>query len=117
VAFDQYAQWHPVLSLDATPEQVVIGAEIPAHVSGGDTGELNVTLRIVEVQAPRRLVWEAGSLEAIWVGTRSSSPPSRTAAPRSPTPRNSSALPPPKSYRHSASSASSTPSMAPPCGQ
>lgn len=25
VAFDQYAQWHPVLSLDATSEQVVVG--------------------------------------------------------------------------------------------
>ena len=65
VAFDQYAQWHPVLSLDATSEQVVIGAEIPAHVSGRDTGELDVTMRIIEVQAPHRLVWEGGSLEAI----------------------------------------------------
>ena len=25
VAFDQYSQWHPVLSLDAEPEQVVTG--------------------------------------------------------------------------------------------
>jgi hypothetical protein len=65
VAFDQYAQWHPVLSLDATSEQVVVGAEIPAHVSGRDTGELDVTMRIIEVQAPHRLVWEGGSLEAI----------------------------------------------------
>jgi len=60
VAFDQYAQWHPALSFDAMPEQVVIGAEIPAHVSGRD-----VTMRIVEVQPPHRLAWEAGSLDAI----------------------------------------------------
>jgi hypothetical protein len=65
VAFDQYSQWHPVLSLDAKPEQVVIGAEIPGHISGGDTGELDVTMRIVDAQAPRRLVWEGGSLDAI----------------------------------------------------
>lgn len=60
VAFDQYAQWHPVLSLDAKPEQVVVGAEIPGRASGGD-----VTMRIVEVEAPHRLVWEGGSLDAI----------------------------------------------------
>ena len=30
VAFDQHAQWHPMLSLDAKPEQVVVGAEVPA---------------------------------------------------------------------------------------
>jgi hypothetical protein len=65
VAFDRYAQWHPVLSFDATPEQVVVGAEIPAHVSDHNTGELDVTMRIIEVRAPRRLVWEGGSLEAI----------------------------------------------------
>lgn len=58
VAFDQYAQRHPVLSLDAKPEQVVNGAEVPGHLSGGATGEHDVTMRIVEVEAPRRLVWE-----------------------------------------------------------
>jgi len=65
VAFDQYAQWHPVLSLDAKPEQVVVGAEIPGHRSGGDAPEQDVTMRIVDVAAPRRLVWEGGSLDAI----------------------------------------------------
>lgn len=65
VAFDQYSQWHPVLSLDAKPEQVLIGAQIPARISGGDTGELDVTMRIVDTQAPRRLRWEGGSLDAI----------------------------------------------------
>lgn len=65
LAFDQYAQWHPVLSLDARPEQVVVGAEIPGRVSGDDTAEQAVTMRIVEVEAPCRLVWEGGSLDAI----------------------------------------------------
>ena len=65
VAFDQYAQWHPVLSLDAKPEQVVVGAEIPGRVAGGDAPEQDVTMRIVEVEAPRRLVWEGGSPAAI----------------------------------------------------
>jgi hypothetical protein len=60
MAFDQYAQWHPVLSLDAKPEQVVVGAEIPGRTPGGD-----VMMRIVEVEAPHRLVWEGGSLDAI----------------------------------------------------
>ncbi|MFD3932380.1 SRPBCC domain-containing protein [Streptomyces sp. NPDC058614] len=65
LAFDQYAQWHPVLSLDARPEQVVVGAEIPGRVSGGDTAEQAVTMRIVEVEAPCLLVWEGGSLDTI----------------------------------------------------
>ncbi|MDX6345795.1 MAG: hypothetical protein QOF84_585 [Streptomyces sp.] len=65
VAFDQYSQWHPVLSLDAKPEQVVVGAEVPGRVSGGDTDERDVTMRIVDVEAPHRLVWEGGSLDAI----------------------------------------------------
>ncbi|MDT5116544.1 MAG: hypothetical protein QOE30_2283 [Mycobacterium sp.] len=65
VAFDQYSQWHPVLSLDAKPEQVVVGAEVPGRVSGDDTGQQDVTMRIVDVEAPRRLVWEGGSLDAI----------------------------------------------------
>jgi hypothetical protein len=65
VTFDQYVRWHPVLSLDARPEQVVVGAEVPGRVSGGDTAEQNVTMRIVEVEAPRRLVWEGGSLDTI----------------------------------------------------
>ncbi|MCU1682779.1 MAG: hypothetical protein JWQ81_3518 [Amycolatopsis sp.] len=30
VAFDQYAQWHPVLSPDATPEQAVTGRRFRA---------------------------------------------------------------------------------------
>jgi hypothetical protein len=54
VAFDQYSQWHPVLSLDAKSEQVRIGAQIPGRISRGDTGELDVTMRIVDMQAPRR---------------------------------------------------------------
>ncbi|MFF1741014.1 SRPBCC domain-containing protein [Streptomyces mirabilis] len=65
VAFDQYAQWHPVLSLDAKPDQVVVGAEIPGRIAGDDTAEQDVTMRLVDVQAPRRLVWEGGSLDAI----------------------------------------------------
>lgn len=65
VAFDQYARWHPVLSFDAKPEQVVAGAEIRGRVSGGDAAEQDVTMRIVDVEAPMRLVWEGGSLDAI----------------------------------------------------
>ncbi|MGW0651492.1 SRPBCC domain-containing protein [Streptomyces umbrinus] len=65
VAFDQYAQWHPVLSLDAKPEQVVVGAEVQGRLSDADTGQQDVTMRIVDVQAPHRLVWEGGSLDAI----------------------------------------------------
>ena len=65
VAFDQYAHWHPILSFDAKPEQVVVGVQIPGHVSGGDASEQDVTMRIVEVQAPHRLVWEGGSLDAV----------------------------------------------------
>ncbi|WP_158711393.1 SRPBCC domain-containing protein [Streptomyces xylophagus] len=65
VAFDQYAQWHPVLSLDAKPEQVVVGAEVPGRVSDGDSAAQDVTMRIVDVEAPRRLVWEGGSLDAV----------------------------------------------------
>ncbi|MEU9213418.1 SRPBCC domain-containing protein [Streptomyces sp. NPDC048415] len=65
VAFDQYAQWHPVLSLDAKPEQVVVGAEIPGRIAVDDTAEQDVTMRLVVVQAPHRLVWEGGSLDAI----------------------------------------------------
>lgn len=65
VAFDQYAQWHPVLSFDAMPEQVVAGAEIRGRRSNGDAADQDVTMRIVEVEAPRRLVWEGGSLDAI----------------------------------------------------
>ncbi|MEV6174333.1 SRPBCC domain-containing protein [Streptomyces sp. NPDC051954] len=65
VAFDQYAQWHPVLSLDAKSEQVVVGADIPGRRSGGDTGQQDVALRIIDVRAPHRLVWEGGSLDTI----------------------------------------------------
>jgi hypothetical protein len=65
VGFDQYAQWHPVLSLDAKPEEVVVGAEVPGRVSDGGTVEQTVTMRIVDVEPPRRLVWEGGSLDAI----------------------------------------------------
>ncbi|MEU0843657.1 SRPBCC family protein [Streptomyces sp. NPDC005962] len=43
VAFDQYAQWHPVLSLDAKPEQIVAGVDIPGRRSVGDTGQQDVT--------------------------------------------------------------------------
>ena len=69
VAFDAYARWHPVLSFDVKPEQqAVVGAELPARVSGGDAAEQHVTMRIVDVvdaEAPRRLVWEGGSLDAV----------------------------------------------------
>ena len=65
VAFSQYARWHPVLSLDAKPEQAVAGAEIRGRRSNGDAAKQDVTLRIVDVEAPRRLVWEGGSLDAI----------------------------------------------------
>lgn len=66
VALDQYARWHPVLSLDAKPEEVVVGAEVPGLVSGGDDAAgQEVTMRIVEVEAPHRLVWEGGSLDTV----------------------------------------------------
>jgi uncharacterized protein YndB with AHSA1/START domain len=66
VALDQYVRWHPVLSLDAKPEEVVVGAEVPGRVSDGDaTAVQEVTMRIVEVKPPHRLVWEGGSLDAI----------------------------------------------------
>ena len=65
VAFDEYAQWHPILSLDGKPEQAVVGAEIPGRIAGGDAADQDVTMKIVDVQAPRRLVWEGGSLDAI----------------------------------------------------
>ncbi|MFJ6080691.1 SRPBCC domain-containing protein [Streptomyces sp. NPDC092369] len=65
VAFDEYGQWHPVLSFEAKPEQAVVGAELPAHVTRGDTAGQDVALRIVEARAPRRLVWEGGSLDTL----------------------------------------------------
>jgi uncharacterized protein YndB with AHSA1/START domain len=65
VALDQYAQWHPVLALDAKAEEVAIGAEVPGRVSGGDATAQEVTMRITEVEPPHRLVWEGGSLDAI----------------------------------------------------
>jgi hypothetical protein len=64
VAFDQYARWHPVLSLDAKPEQAVTGAELAGRRSGGGVDQ-EVALRIIEVEAPRRLVWQGGSLDAV----------------------------------------------------
>ena len=65
VAFDEYAQWHPTLSLDAKPEQVVVGAKIPGHVAGVDTEAQDVGMTIVAVEAPSRLVWEGGSPDAL----------------------------------------------------
>ncbi|MFJ4782326.1 SRPBCC domain-containing protein [Streptomyces sp. NPDC088794] len=65
VAFDAYAHWHPVLSFDTKPEQALVGAELPGRVARGDTAEQDVALRIVEVEAPRRLVWEGGSLDTL----------------------------------------------------
>lgn len=65
VAFDEYAQWHPVLSLDAKPEQVVVGAKIPGRVAGVDTEAQDVVMTIVAVEAPSRLVWEGGSPDAL----------------------------------------------------
>ncbi|MFD4555227.1 SRPBCC domain-containing protein [Streptomyces sp. NPDC058469] len=65
VALDQYAQWHPVLSLDAKPEEVTVGAEVPGRISDGGTAQQDVTMRIVEVGAPHRLIWEGGSLDAL----------------------------------------------------
>jgi hypothetical protein len=65
VAFDEYEHWHPVLSLDAKPEQVVVGAKVPGRVAGIDTGEQDVVMTIVAVEAPGRLVWEGGSLDAL----------------------------------------------------
>jgi hypothetical protein len=70
VAFDEYARWHPALSFDAKPEQAVVGAELPARVTRDDTAdgdpvEQDVTMRIVQVEASRRLVWEGGSLDTL----------------------------------------------------
>jgi uncharacterized protein YndB with AHSA1/START domain len=65
VAFGEYAQWHPILSLDGKPEQAVVGAKIPGRIAGGDAADQDVTMKIVDVQALRRLVWQGGSLDAI----------------------------------------------------
>ncbi|WP_329264245.1 SRPBCC domain-containing protein [Streptomyces sp. NBC_01478] len=66
VALDQYARWHPVLSFDAKPDEVAVGAEVPGRVSDSDDAAgQEVTMRIVEVEAPHRLVWEGGSRDAI----------------------------------------------------
>jgi hypothetical protein len=65
VAFDRFAQWHPVLSLDAKPEQVVVGAKVPGRASRVGAGEQEVVMTIVAVEAPHRLVWEGGSLDAL----------------------------------------------------
>ncbi|WUL80280.1 hypothetical protein OG226_47470 [Streptomyces sp. NBC_01261] len=70
VALDGWAQWHPAVSLGAKAEEVVVGAEISGRASDGGTSEREVTPRIVEVEVPRRLVWEGGSLDAI-LGRRS----------------------------------------------
>jgi hypothetical protein len=64
VAFDEYARWHPVLSFDAKPEQVVVGTRVLASVSGG-AEEQEVVMTIVVVEAPGRLVWEGGSPDAL----------------------------------------------------
>jgi len=85
VAFDQYVQWHPVLSLDAKPEQVMVGADIPGRRPGGDTGQQDVTSRITDGQAPHRLVWEGGSLDAI-LGRHSCRSVRWPVAPESPLP-------------------------------
>jgi NADPH:quinone reductase-like Zn-dependent oxidoreductase len=64
VAFDEYARWHPVLSFDAKPEQVVVGTRVLAGVSGG-AEEQEVVMTIVAVEAPDRLAWEGGSPETL----------------------------------------------------
>jgi hypothetical protein len=65
VAFDRFAQWHPVLSLDAEPGQVVVGAKVPGRASRVGAGEQEVVMTIVAVEAPYRLVWEGGSPDAL----------------------------------------------------
>ena len=65
VAFDLYAQWHPILSLDAKAEQAVVGAKVPARVSRAGAEEQEVVLTIVTVQAPHRLAWEGGSADTL----------------------------------------------------
>jgi hypothetical protein len=40
-------------------------AEIQGRRSNGDVTDQDATLRIVDVEAPYRLVWEGGSLDAI----------------------------------------------------
>ncbi|UXX91756.1 SRPBCC domain-containing protein [Streptomyces sp. AD2-2] len=65
VALDAYALWHPALSFDAKPEDVGVGAVVPAHISDDEEPGQEVTLTIVEVEAPHRLVWEGGSPDAL----------------------------------------------------
>lgn len=65
VAFDQYADWHPILALDAKPEHAVPGAELPARVSSPDAPDQHVILKVLTVAAPTQLTWEGGSLDAV----------------------------------------------------
>jgi hypothetical protein len=65
VAFDRYTQWHPILSLDAKPQQVVVGAQVPGRVSRTGAADQEVVMTIVIVEAPHRLAWEGGSPDAL----------------------------------------------------
>lgn len=68
VAFDHYAQWHPVLSLDAKPEEVeevIVGTKLPGRVTRAGAEENEVVLTIIELESPRRLAGEGGSLDAL----------------------------------------------------
>ena len=65
IAFNEYAHWHPALSLDAKLEQVVVGAKLPGRVSAVGTAEQEVVMTMIVVEAPGRLVWEGGSPDAL----------------------------------------------------
>jgi len=59
--FDQYSAWHPTLRIDGTPETAVVGARLDGRLTGGPSGQQPFSVTIVDVDAPRRLVWEGGT--------------------------------------------------------
>jgi uncharacterized protein YndB with AHSA1/START domain len=63
IAFDEYAHWHPVLSLDAKPEQVVVGAKLPGRVSGAGAREparltVSLSAALLEARVESRSDWQ-----------------------------------------------------------
>jgi hypothetical protein len=69
-AFEDYATWHPVLSLNGPVPDVAVGAELPMRLSGGVAGDQEFTGEIVEVDAPRRLAWQGG-VPGVFLGRHS----------------------------------------------
>ncbi|MEV2236397.1 SRPBCC family protein [Streptomyces phaeochromogenes] len=65
VAFDEYKQWHPILSLDVKSDRVAVGVNVPGRLSDGNIETQSVTMRVIDVEPRSRLVWEGGSLDVI----------------------------------------------------